>query len=81
MKMCIRDSHGKHAIPITYGYKVSVWISELLTHLERFEEAEKRIFTVMMGGAVGGFNATGLVGRRVQEQVAERLNMSSMRCV
>lgn len=71
-------THGKHAIPITYGYKVSVWISELLTHLERFEEAEKRIFTVMMGGAVGGFNATGLVGRRVQEQVAERLNMSSM---
>lgn len=24
-------THGKHAIPITYGYKVSVWISELLT--------------------------------------------------
>lgn len=57
-------THGKHAIPITYGYKVSVWISELLTHLERFEEAEKRIFTVMMGGAVGGFNATGLVGKK-----------------
>ena len=38
-------THGKHAIPITYGYKVSVWISELLTGLERLEEAEKRIFT------------------------------------
>ena len=35
-------THGKHAIPITYGYKVSVWISELLTGLERLEEAEKK---------------------------------------
>lgn len=34
-------THGKHAIPITYGYKVSVWISELLTGIERLEEAEK----------------------------------------
>jgi len=67
-----------HAIPITYGYKVSVWISELLTGLERLEEAEKRIFTVMMGGAVGGFNATGLTGRKVQDDVAELLSMSSM---
>ena len=71
-------THGKHAIPITYGYKVSVWISELLTGLERLEEAEKRIFTVMMGGAVGGFNATGLTGRKVQDDVAELLSMSSM---
>ena len=22
-------THGKHALPITYGYKVSVWINEL----------------------------------------------------
>jgi adenylosuccinate lyase len=71
-------THGKHAIPITYGYKVSVWISELLTGIERLEEAEKRIFMVMMGGAVGGFNATGLTGRKVQDDVAELLSMSSM---
>ena len=44
----------------------------------RLEEAEKRIFTVMMGGAVGGFNATGLTGRKVQDDVAELLSMSSM---
>ena len=32
----------------------------------------------MMGGAVGGFNATGLTGRKVQDDVAELLSMSSM---
>lgn len=71
-------THGKHAIPITYGYKVSVWISELLQASQRLEECEKRVFVVMMGGAVGGFNATGETGMRVQERVAKRLGMGTM---
>ncbi len=71
-------THGKHAIPITYGYKVSVWISELLSGIERLEECEKRVFVCMMGGAVGGFNATGLTGRRVQERVSRKLGMVPM---
>lgn len=71
-------THGKHAIPITYGYKVSVWISELLNTVCRMEECEKRVFVAMMGGAVGGFNATGIIGRNVQNRVAERLGMTPM---
>ncbi|MBT2698976.1 adenylosuccinate lyase family protein [Bacillus sp. ISL-40] len=71
-------THGKHAIPITYGYKVSVWISELLASVERMEEVQKRVFNVMMGGAVGAFNSSGKVGRKVQDRVAELLNMYSM---
>lgn len=71
-------THGRHAIPITYGYKVSVWISELMNTLERLEESEKRVFVAMMGGAVGGFNSTGLVGRKIQNRVAHKLGMGSM---
>lgn len=71
-------THGKHAVPITYGYKVSVWISELLNAAERMEECEKRVFQVMMGGAVGSFNAMGEAGIRVQGRVAESLGMYSM---
>lgn len=71
-------THGKHAIPITYGYKVSVWISELLNAVERLRECEKRVFQVMMGGAAGSFNAMGDVGIRVQNRVAEALGMYSM---
>ncbi|OAT25976.1 adenylosuccinate lyase [Buttiauxella ferragutiae ATCC 51602] len=72
-------THGKHALPITYGYKVSVWIYELLGAVERMQEAEKRVFTVMMGGAVGAFHATGEPGRQVQDLVAQALNMYPMR--
>ncbi len=71
-------THGKHATPITYGYKISVYISELLSSLQRLEESEKRVFQVMMGGAVGSFNATGKSGRIVQDLVAEYLDMGSM---
>lgn len=72
-------THGKHALPITWGYKAAVWIDELLSAKERMQEAEKRIFTVMMGGAVGAFHATGEQGREVQNRVAARLRMESMR--
>lgn len=42
-------THGKHALPITWGYKAAVWIDELLSAQQRMREAEKRVFTVMMG--------------------------------
>lgn len=71
-------THGKHALPITYGYKVSVWIEELLSALQRMKEAEPRVFTVMMGGAVGAFHATGEQGRKMQDMIAEDLGMYSM---
>lgn len=71
-------THGKHAIPITYGYKVSVYISELLSNIERMRESEKRICAVMMGGAIGSFNAMGEKGRQVQSIVADLLGMSEM---
>lgn len=71
-------THGRHAIPITFGYKVSSWIFELSQAIERFEDAEKRIYTVMMGGAVGAFNSMPEKGRQVQKLVAEALDMNEM---
>lgn len=71
-------THGQHALPITYGYKVSVWIDELLKSIERMKESEKRVFSLMMGGAVGAFNSSGEIGMKVQKRVAEILKMSEM---
>lgn len=71
-------THGKHALPITFGFKVAGWIEELRDALEIIESSEQRIFKVMMGGAVGGFHALGEDGIKVQELVAEKLGMGSM---
>ncbi|MGF1746913.1 class-II fumarase/aspartase family protein [Vibrio minamisatsumaniensis] len=71
-------THGKHALPITYGYKVAVWIEELISAVKRLKQSEERVFCVMMGGAVGAFHAMGTIGREVQEHVAKQLGMHSM---
>lgn len=71
-------THGRHAIPITYGYKVSVWISEFIECYQRMQEVEKRVFKIMMGGAVGTFSSMPEVGPAVQKRVAELTGMYPM---
>lgn len=71
-------THGRHATPITYGYKVSAWISELLDSVDRLKESEKRVFRIMTGGAVGTFSTMPEVGPAVQKRVADLLGMYSM---
>lgn len=71
-------THGRHAVPITFGYKVSAWIYELRQAIEALLESEKRIFQVMMGGAVGSFNTFPETGRQVQKEVAKALGMYEM---
>lgn len=71
-------THGRHAVPITFGYKVSAWIYELRQAIEALLESEKRIFQIMMGGAVGSFNTFPETGRKVQKEVAKSLGMYEM---
>lgn len=71
-------THGQQAVPITFGLKVATWIDEYLRHLERLDQVEPRVFTAMTGGAVGSFASLGERGPRVQQLVAEKLNLESM---
>ncbi len=71
-------THGQHAVPITMGFKVSIWIDELLQAYERLRQCEHRVFTAMMGGAVGSFSAIGPEGPEMQKRVAKRLGMYEM---
>lgn len=71
-------THGQHAVPITFGFKVAAWIDEFLRHVERLHEVEKRVFTAMMGGAVGNFASSGATGPAVQARVAAQLGLRPM---
>lgn len=71
-------THGQHAVPITFGYKVAVWIDELCRHVERLRAVEKRVFVAMLGGAAGTFASFGPKGPEVQARMAELLGMSPM---
>ncbi|WP_125702590.1 class-II fumarase/aspartase family protein [Lacticaseibacillus daqingensis] len=71
-------THGRHATPITYGYKASVWLSDFIDAAERLKESEKRVFRIMMGGAVGVYSTMPEVGPEVQKRVAELVGMYEM---
>jgi len=44
-------THGQHATPITFGFKVAVWVDEVRRHIERMEQAAPRILVGEFAGA------------------------------
>ena len=71
-------THGQHAVPATYGYKVSVWIDELCRHVDRLRGCEGRVFVAMLGGGAGTLGSLGEIGLDIQDGMAARLGMASM---
>jgi adenylosuccinate lyase len=72
-------THGQHAVPATFGYKVAVWIDEISRHVERMEQMAPRLFVAMLGGAAGTFASLGEQGPAVQAGIARHLDMKTMR--
>src|SRR5213594_139915 len=70
-------THGQHAVPATFGFKVAVWIDELCRHVERLRGCEGRVFVAMLGGA-GTLASLGELGLTTQEKIAARLGMRPM---
>ncbi|WPO39459.1 3-carboxy-cis,cis-muconate cycloisomerase [Tardiphaga sp. 42S5] len=65
----------QHAIPITFGFKVSIWLSGLLRHQQRLAELKPRVLQVQFGGAVGTFASLGDDGDRVRAALAHELGL------
>src|SRR6476661_1772700 len=71
-------THGQHAVPATFGFKVAVWIDELGRHVERLRGCEGRVFVAMLGGGAGTLASLGEPGLEVQARMAARLGMTPM---
>ena len=48
-------SHGVHAEPITFGFKLAVWYSEMLRNRKRLVDAIETVSVGKISGAVGTF--------------------------
>ncbi len=68
-------THGQHALPLTLGFKVAVWLAEVQRHLQRWEQSRKRILVGNLSGAVGTHAAMGALGLKVQKGVMEELGL------
>ena len=72
-------THGQHALPITFGYKVACWIDEISRHIERIKESEPRVFKCIFGGAVGTSASFGKYGNKLQKKISIKLGLNSSR--
>jgi 3-carboxy-cis,cis-muconate cycloisomerase len=70
-------THGQHALPVTFGYKVAVWAWEIRRHLERWEQAKPRVLVGNITGAVGTFAGFGGLGAEVQRLTLERIGLGA----
>jgi adenylosuccinate lyase len=53
--VCIGRTHGIHAEPVTFGFKILVWYEEMRRHIERLERARDVISVGRISGSVGTF--------------------------
>lgn len=68
-------THLQHALPVTLGYKIAVWLAPLAEHRERLRAARERVRTVQFGGAVGTLASLGTRGRAVALALGEELGL------
>ncbi|MCB1745239.1 MAG: adenylosuccinate lyase family protein [Gammaproteobacteria bacterium] len=71
-------THGQHAVPATFGYKVAVWIDELARAVERLRGLETRAFASLQGGAAGTLASFGEQGFELAERIAAHLQLAPM---
>jgi adenylosuccinate lyase len=72
----IGRTHAQYAIPITFGFKVSGYIAEMLRHRERLIEIMPRACAGKMAGAVGTGAALGKNFQKIQISVMRDLELT-----
>jgi len=70
-------THGQHALPVTFGLKLAVWMREVSRHIQRLNECRKRVVVGKMSGAVGTQAGLGPKAMEIQDLTMKKLNMEA----
>jgi 3-carboxy-cis,cis-muconate cycloisomerase len=68
-------THLQQALPVTFGYKVAVWLAMFDRHQERFAQARPRVLVGEFAGAAGTLASLGDRGLEVQKAMMEELGL------
>ena len=68
-------THGQHALPMTFGFKLAGWLDELDRDRTRLAQRLAASFPACMGGAIGTFAAMAGQGREVEARMARQLGL------
>ena len=70
-------THGMQAQPITFGFKVAVWLDEFIRHLDRLKEIAPRLLTGNLAGAISTYAALGEAGPQVERLALSKLALNT----
>jgi 3-carboxy-cis,cis-muconate cycloisomerase len=68
-------THLQQALPLTFGYKVAIWLAMFDRHQQRLAELRPRVALVEFAGAAGTLASLGTKGFEVQEAMADELGL------
>jgi 3-carboxy-cis,cis-muconate cycloisomerase len=68
-------THGQHALPMTFGFKVTGWLEEVRRDRQRLQDRLRSSFVASLGGAIGTFAAMGKKGPAVEAEMAAILDL------
>lgn len=68
-------THLQHALPVTFGYKVSIWLAMFDRHAQRLAELRPRVLVGQFGGAAGTLASLGNSGLDVQKALMAVLGL------
>jgi adenylosuccinate lyase len=73
----IGRTHSQHALPMTLGLKMAVWLDELGRNLDRLVACEERVLVSQLFGGVGTMDAFGKKGIALLSRFSERLGLKA----
>jgi 3-carboxy-cis,cis-muconate cycloisomerase len=62
-------THLQQALPVTFGYKVAIWLAMFDRHQQRLAELRPRVAVVEFAGAAGTLASLGDKGFEVQRAI------------
>ena len=68
-------THLQQALPVTFGYKVAVWLSMIQRHIERLDQMRPRVLVGEFAGAAGTLASLGEDGLKVQAAFCDLLGL------
>jgi 3-carboxy-cis,cis-muconate cycloisomerase len=69
-------THLQQALPITFGYKLAIWLATLDRHAERLEQLRPRALVGQFAGAAGTLASLGTRGMEVQMALMQELKLA-----
>jgi len=69
-------THLQQALPVTFGYKLAIWLAMVDRHAERLQQLKPRVLVGQFAGAAGTLASLGDKGMAVQKAVMEELKLA-----